>query len=480
MGHHRRPLAPKKEYKREIIKYDNLNEGDFEMIATTFFGLEDVLAAELRKLGAKNIDIANRAVSFYGDKGFMYKANLCLRTALRILKPIRRFYIQEQDEYYKFIRGMEWEKLIELDDTFVVDSVVNTHFFNHTQFVSQVTKDGIVDRFNEKFQVRPSVDKEHPTLRINVHIFRHDVTISLDSSDIILHKRGYRSEVNTAPLKESLAAGIILLSDWERHIPMIDGMTGSGTFAIEAAMIANKIPAGYFRKEFGFMKWKDWDSDLYDTIFEGMVSKISEEQPKITAIELNAKTAKIAKTNVENAKVEDVVTVVNQDFFDFVPEKPRGVLFLNPPYGERMGETGEKPEVDEDMIAFYKKIGDKLKKDFKGFSVWIITANMEAAKFIGLRPSRKITLFNSQLECKLLKFEMYEGTKRTHKFENKAEQEEIELENLSAAKEEKAEVTRVETKAEEVKPEKKESVDEKKVVVKKTAIKGLEFRKKKE
>lgn len=412
--YNRSSRAPKeqKPYKREEKKYTNLDEGEFEMIATTFFGLEDVLATELRKLGAKNIEIANRAVSFYGDNGFMYKANLCLRTALRILKPIKRFFIQEQEEFYKYVKYMEWENLLELNDTFVVDSVVNTHFFNHTQFVSQVTKDAIVDRFKEKFDDRPSVDKEHPSLRINVHIFRHDVTISLDSSDVILHKRGYRSEVNVAPLKESLAAGIILLSDWERHIPMIDGMTGSGTFAIEAAMIANKIPAGYFRKEFGFMKWKDFDENLYETIFESMVSKISEEQPNIIGIEKEVKTAKIAKTNVENAKVDDCVTIINQDFFDFVPEKPRGVLFLNPPYGERMGEN-------DDMIPFYKKIGDKLKKDFKGFSVWIITANMDAAKFIGLRPSRKITLFNSQLECKLLKFEMYEGTKRTHKFEKK-------------------------------------------------------------
>lgn len=412
--YNRSSRAPKeqKPYKREEKKYTNLDEGEFEMIATTFFGLEDVLATELRKLGAKNIEVANRAVSFYGDNGFMYKANLCLRTALRILKPIKRFYIQEQEEYYKYVTRMEWENLIELNDTFVVDSVVNTHFFNHTQFVSQVTKDAIVDRFKEKFHDRPSVDKEHPSLRINVHIFRHDVTISLDSSDVILHKRGYRSEVNVAPLKETLAAGIIMLSDWERHIPMVDGMTGSGTFAIEAAMIANKIPAGYFRKEFGFMKWKDFDEDLYETIFESMVSKISEENPQIIGIEKDPKTAKIAKTNTENAKVDDVVTIINQDFFDFVPEKPRGVLFLNPPYGERMGEN-------DDMIPFYKKIGDKLKKDFKGFSVWIITANMDAAKFIGLRPSRKITLFNSQLECKLLKFEMYEGTKRTHKFEKK-------------------------------------------------------------
>lgn len=404
-----------KEYKREAKHYTNLNEGDFEMIATTFYGLEDVLAQELLKLGAKNIEVANRAVSFYGDKGFLYKANIGLRTALRILKPIKRFFIQEQEEFYKFINGMEWEKLMDKNDSLVVDAVLNTHFFNHSQFVAQVTKDGIVDRFNDLFNQRPSVDKEHPTLRINVHIFRHDVTVSLDSSGTILHKRGYRSEVNVAPLKETLAAGIILLSDWERHIPMVDGMTGSGTFAIEAAMIANKIPAGIFRKEFGFMWWKDYDEDLYNTIFESLISRISEEHPKIIGIELNAKTAKIAQTNVENAKVDDVVTIVNQDFFDFVPEKPRGVLFLNPPYGERMGE-------DEDMVAFYKKIGDKLKKDFKGFSVWIITANMDAAKFIGLRPSRKITLFNSQLECKLLKFEIYEGTKKIHKLEKKTEE----------------------------------------------------------
>ncbi|MCD6065330.1 MAG: class SAM-dependent methyltransferase [Bacteroidetes bacterium] len=399
----------KQNYKREAKEHNNLQEGDFEMIATTFFGLEDVLAHELLRLGAKNIDVANRAVSFWGDNGFMYKANLCLRTALRILKPIKRFYIQDQEEYYKFINAMEWETLIDLKDTFVVDSVINTHFFNHSQFVSQVTKDGIVDRFNEKFQDRPSVDKDDPTLRINVHIFRHDVTISLDSSGTILHKRGYREEVNLAPLKEVLAAGILLLSDWEPHIFMLDGMTGSGTFAIEAALIANKIPPGYFRNDFGFMRWKDYDQAMYETIYESMIGKITNGDPRIEAIEISPATAKIAQKNVEAAKVEDVVKVINKDFFSYVPDKPRGVLFLNPPYGERMGE-------DTDMVAFYKQIGDKMKKDFKGWTAWIITANMDAAKFIGLRPSRKITLYNSQLECKLLKFEMYDGTKRTHKF----------------------------------------------------------------
>jgi putative N6-adenine-specific DNA methylase len=411
----RRPENKNKPYKREAKQYNNLEEGDFEMIATTFFGLEEILAHELLRLGAKNIEVANRAVSFWGDKGFMYKANFCLRTALRVLKPIKKFYIQEQEEYYRYVKKMEWEDLIGVNDTFVVDSVLNTHFFNHSQFVSQVTKDAIVDRFNEKFQERPSVDKDHPTLRINVHIFRHDVTISLDSSGTILHKRGYREEVNIAPLKETLAAGILLLSDWEPHIFMLDGMTGSGTFAIEAALIANKIPAGYFRKEFGFQRWKDYDEALFDTITESMVSKISNGDPKIEALEISPKTYKIAKKNVEVAKVDDVVKVINKDFFSYIPDKPRGVLFLNPPYGERMGE-------DADMVAFYKQIGDKLKKDFKGWSAWIITANMNAAKFIGLRPSRKITLYNSQLECKLLKFEMYEGTKRVHKFEKKEEE----------------------------------------------------------
>lgn len=404
----------KQTYQRTAKEHKNLNEGDFEMIATTFFGLEDILAHELLRLGAKNIEVANRAVSFSGDTGFMYKANLCLRTALRILKPIKRFFIQQDEDFYKYVKYIEWENMMDVTDTLVVDAVINTEFFNHSQFVAQVTKDAIVDRFNEKFNKRPSVDKEHPTLRVNVHIFRHDVTISLDSSGTILHKRGYREEAAIAPLNEVLAAGILLMSDWERHIPMLDGMTGSGTFAIEGALIANKIPPGYYRKEFGFMRWKDFNEELYGTIYESMISRISEEQPKIEGLEISARTAKIAKKNVENAKVEDVVRIINKDFFDYVPEKARGVIFLNPPYGERMGDN-------EGTKELYKKIGDKLKKDFKGYSAWIITANLEAAKFFGLRPSRKITLYNGQLECKLLKFEMYEGTKKLHKIKKPEE-----------------------------------------------------------
>ena len=411
----RKPIA-KPAYKREQKVHTNLEEGDFEMTATTFFGLEEVLATELLKLGAKNIEQVNRAVSFYGDQGFMYKSNLCLRSALRVLKPIKRFFIQEQEEFYDYINRIEWENYLDKDDTLAVDAVINTHFFNHSQFVAQRTKDAIVDRFMEKFKSRPSVDKEHPTLRINIHIYRHDVTVSLDSSEIILHKRGYREETNIAPLNEVLAAAMVLQSGWERHIPFVDGMCGSGTIAIEAALIANKVPPGIFRKEFGFMKWKDFDQTLYDTIYEACINKIEDNHPQLQGLELVPRIAKIAQKNVENAKVEDLVTIIQQDFFDYIPEKPRGVLFLNPPYGERMG--GDQ----EEMIAFYKKIGDKLKKDFKGFNAWILTANMEAAKHIGLRATRRIPFYNGALECKLLKFEMYEGTKKIHKLEKKSEE----------------------------------------------------------
>jgi len=399
----------KNPYKREKKTPTNVSEEDFEMIATTFYGLEDTLSNELLKLGAKNIDRVNRAVSFYGDKGFLYKSNLCLRTALRILKPIKRFFIQEQEEFYQYINYIEWENYLDKNDTLAVDAVINTHFFNHSQFVAQRTKDAIVDRFMSKFKVRPSVDKEHPTVRINIHIYRHDVTVSIDSSGTILHKRGYRDAANIAPLNEVLAAGLVMQSGWDWHIPFIDGMCGSGTIAIEAALIGNRVPPGILRKEFGFMKWKDFDQELYDTIFESCVNKIEDHQPNLQGLEILNRNVKIAKKNVANAKVDDVLKIIEKDFFDYIPDKPRGVLFLNPPYGERMG--GDQ----EEMIAFYKKIGDKLKKDFNGFTAWIITANLDAAKHIGLRPSRKITFYNGALECKLLKFELYEGTKKIHK-----------------------------------------------------------------
>ncbi len=377
------------------------------MKATTFHGLEDILANELLKLGARDIVPFKRGVSFTGDKGFMYKANLCLRTALKVLVPLFSFTAYDEHELYHQIKKYEWEKLLNTDDTLAINATVNSDEFNHSLYVSQKTKDAICDRFVEKFDVRPNVDLDHPTLRIYIHIFKNQVSVSLDSSGDSLFKRGYRVDIDTAPMKEVLAAGMVLLSNWQPHLPLIDGMCGSGTLGIEAALYANNIPPGVFRKEFGFMKWHDYEAELWDKIYDACINRIKDGTPTIISNDIDIKPLEMAKRNGATAKVDDVITYENKSFFDLMPNKPHGTILLNPPYDERIKM--------EDTNAFYKQIGDKLKKDFGGWTAWIITSNMEAIKHIGLHPSKKMTLFNASLECKLLKYEMYSGSKKTAK-----------------------------------------------------------------
>lgn len=382
-------------------------EEDFKMVAKTIFGLEEILAAELQKLGAKDVEAHNRAVSFKGDKGFMYKANLSLRTALRILKPIKTFEVKNEQSLYDEIQKIAWDEYITFKDTIAIDTVLTTDLFSHSQFISQKAKDAIADQFRTKYDARPSVDLDHPTLRINLHIFGITCTVSLDSSGESLHKRGYRDKTNLAPMNEVLAAGLVLLSGWDKRSHFIDPMCGSGTILIEAALFANNIPPGYFRKEFGFERWKDFDKELWDLIFDSAVSKITDYDQKLLGGEISKNVAKIAKENVKLAKVDDVVTITPSSFEEFDPPPGRGTVIMNPPYGERMDK--------DDLETLYKSIGDTLKKKYKGYTAWIISSNMEAFKFIGLRPTRKITVFNGPLECKFMRFEMYEGTKKIHK-----------------------------------------------------------------
>ncbi|MCF8422753.1 MAG: class I SAM-dependent RNA methyltransferase [Bacteroidia bacterium] len=380
------------------------------MKATTFHGLEDVLVNELMKLGARDIVSFKRGVSFTGDKGFMYKANLCLRTALKVLVPIYSFTAENEHELYDKMKEYEWEELLNTDDTLAINATVNSDEFDHSLYISQKTKDAICDRFVEKFNVRPNVDLERPTLRIYVHIFRNQVNVSLDSSGDSLFKRGYRVDIDTAPMKEVLAAGIVLLSNWQPHLPLIDGMCGSGTLGIEAALYANNIPPGVFREEFGFMKWHDFDKELWDTIYDSCINRIKDDMPTIISSDIEIIPLEMAKRNGGVAKVDDVIQYEHISFFDIMPTKPHGTILLNPPYDERIKM--------EDTNAFYKQIGDKLKKDFGGWTCWIISSNMEAIKSIGLHPSKKMTLFNASLECKLLKYEMYSGSKKASKNTN--------------------------------------------------------------
>jgi putative N6-adenine-specific DNA methylase len=395
------------------LKDKKNTEHDFEMKATTFHGLEDVLVNELMKLGARDIVPFKRGVSFTGDKGFMYKANLCLRTALKVLVPIYSFTANNEHELYEKMKEYEWEELLNVDDTLAINATVNSDEFNHSLYVSQKTKDAICDRFVDKFDVRPNVDLDRPTLRIYVHIFRNQVNVSLDSSGDSLFKRGYRVDIDTAPMKEVLAAGMVLLSNWQPHLPLIDGMCGSGTLGIEAALFANNIPPGVFREEFGFMKWHDYDKELWDKIYESTINRIKDDMPNIISSDIDIVPLEMAKRNGAVAKVDDVIQYEHISFFDLMPTKPHGTILLNPPYDERIKM--------EDTNAFYKQIGDKLKKDFGGWTCWIISSNMEAIKSIGLHPSKKMTLFNASLECKLLKYEMYSGSKKASKQDREKE-----------------------------------------------------------
>ncbi|MBK7182275.1 MAG: class I SAM-dependent RNA methyltransferase [Bacteroidetes bacterium] len=389
------------------------------MMAKTIFGLEETLAGELLRLGAKDVEIHNRAVSFVGDKGFMYKANLNARTALRILVPVETITVTNEKSLYEGIQSIDWEKYMDVTDTLAIDSVVNSDLFTHSQYVSQKAKDAIVDQFRAKHGERPSVDLDKPTIRINLHIFKDVCTVSLDSSGESLHKRGYRDKTNLAPINEVLAAGLVMLSGWDKRTNFIDPMCGSGTIVIEAALYANNIPAGYFREDFGFMRWHKFmpfDEELWDTIFDAAVNKITNHEQVIIGGELSPNVAKKAKENVKLAKVDDIVTIRNCDMKDFEVPPGRGVVIINPPYGERM--------VKDNIEELYKMMGDTFKQKFAGYNCWILSSNMDAFKHVGLRPTRKIALFNGQLECRFMKFEIYEGTKKIHKLEGRVDNKE--------------------------------------------------------
>lgn len=385
-------------------------ETDIKMIAKTIFGLEEVLSLELKRLGAKDIEVHNRAVSFKGDLGFLYKTNLCLRTALRVLVPFKKFKVRDEKSLYEAIQDINWEDFIDVTDTIAIDTVLSTGLFAHSQYISQKAKDAIVDQFRAKYGERPSVDLEKPTIRIHLHIKDDTCTVALDSSGESLHKRGYRDKTNLAPINEVLAAGMVLLTGWDKRSTFIDPMCGSGTILIEAALIANNIPAGYFREDFGFERWKKflpYDEELWNVIFDAAVDKITNHEQKILGGELSPNVAKKAKENIKHAKVDDIVSIKNCDMKDFEVPEGRGVVVINPPYGERM--------VKDNIEELYKMMGDTFKKNFAGYDCWILSSNMEAFKHVGLRPSRKIALFNGQLECRFMKFEMYSGTKKIHK-----------------------------------------------------------------
>lgn len=373
------------------------------MVATTLFGLEEIVAGELRELGAEEIEILNRAVKFKGDQAMLYKSNLHLRTALKVLKPFNQFMIRDHGDLYKKIKRIEWDQYLSVDGTLAIETTVNGDFFTHSQFASLKAKDAIVDQFREKYDRRPSVDLDNPDLRINLHINERQCIVSLDSSGASLGKRGYRLEQAFAPMSEVLAAGIIALSGWDKQKNVIDPMCGSGTFSIEAAMIARNMAPGRLRS-FGFEKWKDFDATLWASLKRKAENQITEPTCKIFGSDIERRSVEIAKNNATNANVDKYIEYKQMDFLTSDVHINDSIVFMNPPYGERLKEK-------EEIIPFYQEIGTQLKHHYENCEAWIISGNIEALKFIGLRPSRKIRLFNGPIECKLQKYELFKGKK---------------------------------------------------------------------
>lgn len=382
---------------------------EFELIAKTFQGLEEVLAQELTELGASNIEIGRRMVSFTGDKEMMYRANFCLRTAIRILKPIKHFKAKTADEVYDAIRSVQWEDYLDTSRSFSVDAVVFSSEFRHSKFVAYKVKDAIVDYFRDKTGNRPSVRINRPDVALNIHIAETACTLSLDSSGESLHRRGYRQETMEAPLNEVLAAGMILMTGWRGECDLIDPMCGSGTIPIEAALIARNIAPGVFRKEFAFERWNDFDQELFDAIYNDD-SQEREFAHKVYGYDNNFKANEIAVRNVKAAGLSKDIVLKVQPFQQFEAPAEKSLIITNPPYGERIST--------DDLLGLYAMIGERLKHAFCGNDAWILSYREECFDQIGLKPSLKVPLYNGALECEFRKYQLFDGKYKDFRSEN--------------------------------------------------------------
>lgn len=376
-------------------------------VATTLFDLEEILAKEIEELGIEELEIANRAVYFKGSQKDFYKATYSLRTAMRIFKPIHKFKAFDKFRLYKKTKAINWEDYLSIDQTFAIDFTVNSEYFRHSKYASLVVKDAIADYFRDKYDRRPSVDIENPDVQIHVYIEKQYVTISLDGCGPSLHKRGLRLKTVKAPINEVLAAGILKIIGWNGERPLIDPMCGSGTFLHEALMLARKIPAQHYRENFALMNWPDFNKSDFESVRKEADEQIIELNTELTGVELDEFRLEAAIDNSKRDLIEGQIKWIHGDFFNTKVNFENGVMVMNPPYGERIK--------NDDMLEFYSKIGDQMKSEYQGSESWIISSNIPAMKRIGLRPSSKIKLFNGPLECRLMKFELYSGSKKKRK-----------------------------------------------------------------
>lgn len=376
----------------------------FPMVAKTMAGLEEILAEELTVLGADDIEIGNRMVSFRGDLAMMYRANFHCRTALRILRTVYEFKARTTDEIYKKVKAMNWFEHLDENSTFAVDTVTFSELYNHSKFVSYRVKDAIVDYFMQKTGKRPSVDIEKPDLLINFHIAHDKCTLSFDSSGDSLHKRGYRIAQTEAPLNEVLAAGMIMKTGWRGETDFIDPMCGSGTLLIEAALIAMNTPPGIYRKGFGFERWRNFNKELFESIYNDDSGEKKFEH-KIYGSDISPKAIEIAKMNAKEAGVDHLIDLKVMPFEEY-EEAPssEGIMVTNPPYGERI--------VPEDLFGLYEKLGERLKHVFMGYSAWILSYKKECFNKIGLRHSKRYALRNGSLDCEFRRYDIFAGKRK--------------------------------------------------------------------
>lgn len=376
-------------------------------LAKTIAGLEEPLEKELVTLGANDVKKITRGVTFSGSTETLYRANYSVRTALRILCPVHSFEIKSQDDLYNEIMQMDWPSLLGESRTIAIDAVVSNSVYTNSLYLSQRAKDAVVDKVRTKTGKRPSVDLENPDMRVNVHLNRNLCSVSLDSSGVPLFKRGYRERTLEAPMNEVLAAGLVALSGWDKRSPLIDPMCGSGTLLIEAALAATNTPAGFFRKEYGLMKWPGYDADLWQRIVSEENGRMIPLEATIFGFDKNRLAVAISRRNIRSAGFDGRINVEHASFHALPPPVASGTIITNPPYDERMKM--------EDSIAFYKMMGDILKRHFSGYKAWIVSADMDAIKAIGLKPLKKFTVFNGPLECRFLGYELFSGSHKDFK-----------------------------------------------------------------
>ncbi len=369
------------------------------IIAKTFQGFEDVLKDEIKDLGGKNIQRLTRAVMYEGDKRLLYLSNLQLRTALKIIVPIQEFVATDEHKFYTAIRNMPWNRYLTTAKTFAVSATVNSRVFHHSKYIALKAKDAIVDEFRSRTGRRPSVSVTNPDVSINIHIRETTCTVSLDSSGESLHKRGYKYASGMAPVSEVLAAGLLMMTEFEKHEHFHDPMCGSGTFLSEAMMIHTHTPANFFRDEFAFMKWRDYDESLYEKLRQSLKKKITPPTIHFSGADTNRHVLTLARRNLENIPFGEKIELSKQNFFEPVECRPGLFMIMNPPYNVRLGL--------DNAIDFYKKIGDKLKQHCPQSTAWVLSGNLEALKFLGLKPSKKIRVMNGKLPAGLNKIVIF-------------------------------------------------------------------------